>query len=76
MTIVLFMLALVAIFVPALVLLGVRVRLHDGGGREAGICVRRVVVGRGEAIGTDAARFRKNASSRLSSARGFENAGR
>jgi len=76
LTIVLLVVALVAVFVPALILLGVRVRLHDGGGRGAGVCVRRVAVGRGEAGGTDAARFRKTASDRVSSARGFENAGR
>jgi hypothetical protein len=76
LTIVLLALAVVAVFVPALILLGVRVRLHDGGGREAGVCVRRVAVGRGDAGGTDAARFRKTAGDRLPSARGFENAGR
>jgi len=30
----------------AIVLLGVRARVHDGGGRDAGICVRRVAVRR------------------------------
>lgn len=71
------MLVISAVFVVALgvILRGVRVRLHDGGGREAGVCVRRTV-GRGEAGETSGARFRKTASGRLSSAREFENAGR
>jgi hypothetical protein len=60
----------------AVILRGVRVRLHDGGGREAGICVRRVAVGRGEAGEASASRFRKTTGRRLPSARGFENAGR
>ena len=60
----------------AVILRGVRFRLHDGGGREAGVCVRRVAVGHGEAGEANASRFRKTAGSRLPSARGFENAGR
>jgi hypothetical protein len=76
LTIVLLALALVAVFVPALILRGVRVRLRDGGGREAGVCVRRMAVGRGEAGEMSASRFRKTTGSRLPSARGFENAGR
>jgi hypothetical protein len=60
----------------AVILRGVRVRLHDGGGREAGVCIRRIAVGRGEAGETNASRFRKTAGSHLPSARGFENAGR
>jgi hypothetical protein len=32
----------------AIVLLGVRARVHDGGGRGAGICIRRVAVRRNE----------------------------
>jgi hypothetical protein len=68
-------LAVVAALV-AVILRGVRVRLHDGGGREAGICVRRMAVGRGEGGEMNAPGFRKTASSRLPSAREFENAGR
>jgi hypothetical protein len=76
LTTVLLVLALIAVFLPAVILLGVRVRLHDGGGREAGICVRRVAVGRGETGEASASRFRKTSGSRLPSERGFENAGR
>jgi len=72
---VLLVFALVAASV-AVILRGVRVRLHDGGGREAGICVRRVAAGCGEAGEPDASRFRKTTGGRLPSARRFENAGR
>jgi hypothetical protein len=76
LTSVLLVLALIAVFLPGVILLGVRVRLRDGGGRQAGICIRRVAVGRGEAGGANASRFRKTAGSRLPSARELENAGR
>jgi len=34
--------------VAAIVLLGVRARVRDGGGRGAGICIRRVAVRRND----------------------------
>lgn len=37
---------LLLIPLAVVVLLGVRARIHDGGGREAGICIRRVSVRR------------------------------
>jgi hypothetical protein len=34
--------------VAAIVVLGVRARIHDGGGRGAGICIRRVALRRND----------------------------
>ena len=42
------MILLFLVAVAAIVLFGVRARVHDGGGRGAGICIRRVAVRRND----------------------------